>query len=158
MPSFGNSFLTNSQEIKAERAPFIRSSFEINSCFPSLRAKIPPLRICGVLTCKVTLLNKRLLITEIHHPLPLFQLSGPCVQRRGWCRAWEALSQESKEIIRAARRQWMGTPTGRRQEGEGWEWRGLAPVSPGLNGRQKPRALTCLPCCACCWRGSGGRS
>lgn len=39
----------------------------------------------------------------------------------------------------------MGTPTGRRQEGEGWEWRGLAPMSPGLNGRQKLRALTCLP-------------
>lgn len=60
-----------------------------------------------------------------------------------------------KEIIRAARRQWMGTPTGRRQEGEGWEWRGLAPVSPGLNGRQKLRALTCLPCCTCCWERIG---
>lgn len=44
-------------------------------------------------------------------------------------------------------------PTGRRQGGEGWEWGGLAPVSPVLNGRQKLRALTCLPAAPAALRG-----
>lgn len=62
------------------------------------------------------LLNKRLLIKEIHHPGLLCRLSGPCVQRRGWCRVLQKrFHRRLEKIIRAVSWERIGRDTNRKE-------------------------------------------
>jgi hypothetical protein len=161
-PGFRSSFLKSYEEIKeGERTPFIWSSFEINSCFKLFSfprcqdsASFSP-RICGVLTWKATLLNKRLLIKEIHHPGLLCRLSGPCVLRRGWCRVLQkCFHRRLEKIIRALSRETIGRDANRKEakgvkagSGEGWP----RVTSPEWETKAEGSHLSA--CCTCCSKG-----